>query len=239
MPSPPAASSPSSRGVDLRIYSPTRSARITCRGLRNNGMPPPDLRIVLMPARLARRKGHRTLIRAARILAETGRRDLLFILAGDGARRLSARNRRFAEDAGVSSLCAASAIATTCRRRWRRRPAWSRRRCRSRKRSAAPSPSRTRGRWAAASPPMSAPGPKPSSPRPGALRREDDGLADAAGRCRSARRRHRGALDLNAAGRTPWRCGRGGAPPTSSPSNGCARPPCRLTKACLEPNQPG
>jgi glycosyltransferase involved in cell wall biosynthesis len=93
------------RGVDLRIFSPDAVGPDRVRKLREQWDAPPDLRIVLMPARLARRKGHRTLIRAARILAETGRRDLLFILAGDEERDAYPREiDRFAEDAGVSSF---------------------------------------------------------------------------------------------------------------------------------------
>lgn len=91
------------RGVDLRIFSPAAVTPERVRKLREQWGAPPDLRIVLMPARLARRKGHRTLIRAARILSEAGRRDLLFILAGDEERDAYPREiDRFAEDAGVS-----------------------------------------------------------------------------------------------------------------------------------------
>ncbi len=93
------------RGVDLRVFSPEAVTSDRVRKLREKWGAPPDLRIVLMPARLARRKGHRTLIRAARILAEAGRRDLLFILAGDEERDAYPREiDRFAEDAGVASF---------------------------------------------------------------------------------------------------------------------------------------
>jgi glycosyltransferase involved in cell wall biosynthesis len=58
-----------------------------------------------MPARLARRKGHRVLIDAAKILCAGGRRDLVFILAGDEERDAYPKEiDRWAADAGLSGM---------------------------------------------------------------------------------------------------------------------------------------
>ncbi|MDE2362818.1 MAG: glycosyltransferase family 4 protein [Hyphomicrobiales bacterium] len=93
------------RGVDLRAFSPAAVAPDRVRALREKWRAPADQRIVLMPARLARRKGHRVLIRAARLLRDAGRRDLLFILAGDEERDAFPRELdRFAEEAGVQDI---------------------------------------------------------------------------------------------------------------------------------------
>jgi glycosyltransferase involved in cell wall biosynthesis len=93
------------RGVDLRLFSRESVTSDRVRKLREQWGAPPDQRIVLMPARLARRKGHRVLIRAAKLLLEAGRRDLLFVLAGEEERDAYPREiDRFAEDAGVSAI---------------------------------------------------------------------------------------------------------------------------------------
>ena len=93
------------RGVDLRLFDPQAVSPDRVRALREKWGAPPDQRIVLMPARLARRKGHRVLIRAARILADSGRGDLTFVLAGEEERDAYPRELdRFAESAGVSGL---------------------------------------------------------------------------------------------------------------------------------------
>lgn len=74
------------RGVDLGVFAPEVVEPERVRTLREKWGAPPDQRIVLLPARLARRKGHRVLIDAARILREQGRGDVIFILAGDEQR---------------------------------------------------------------------------------------------------------------------------------------------------------
>ena len=93
------------RGVDLRQFSPDAVSSDRVRKLREQWGAPPDQRIVLMPARLARRKGHRVLIRAAKLLRDAGRLDLVFVLAGEEERDAYPRELdRFAEEAGVSSI---------------------------------------------------------------------------------------------------------------------------------------
>jgi len=74
------------RGVDLGLFAPEAMEPERVRALREAWGAPPDQRIVLLPARLARRKGHRVLIDAARILRDQGRGDVVFILAGDEQR---------------------------------------------------------------------------------------------------------------------------------------------------------
>ncbi len=93
------------RGVDLRLFAPEAVGADRVRALRESWKVPPDVRIVLMPARLARRKGHRVFIDAARILRADGRRDLAFILAGDEERDAYPREiDRWAGDAGLSGI---------------------------------------------------------------------------------------------------------------------------------------
>jgi glycosyltransferase involved in cell wall biosynthesis len=93
------------RGVDLRAFSPDAVAPERVRELREAWGAPPDQRIVLLPARLARRKGHGVLIAAAKILKEEGRRDIAYILAGDEERDSSVREiDRAIADAGLSGV---------------------------------------------------------------------------------------------------------------------------------------
>jgi glycosyltransferase involved in cell wall biosynthesis len=71
------------RGVDLRAFTPDGVTCARVRALREAWGAAPDQRIILLPARLTRRKGHLVLIDAARRLREQTR-DCLFVLAGDG-----------------------------------------------------------------------------------------------------------------------------------------------------------
>jgi len=93
------------RGVDLRLFAPEAVEPDRVRTLREKWGAPPDMRIVLLPARLARRKGHRVLIDAARMLREQGRGDVLFILAGDEQRDAYPREiDRAIADAGLEGV---------------------------------------------------------------------------------------------------------------------------------------
>ena len=93
------------RGVDLNRFAPDLVGPERVRALRAAWDVPPDQRIVLMPARLARRKGHRVLIEAAKILREAGRRDLVFILAGDEERDAYPREiDRAVAEAGLTGV---------------------------------------------------------------------------------------------------------------------------------------
>lgn len=93
------------RGVDQRVFAPDAVDAERVRALREKWDAPPDQRIVLLPARLARRKGHRVLIDAARVLRAQGRSDTIFILAGDEQRDAYPReiDRAIAE-AGLTGI---------------------------------------------------------------------------------------------------------------------------------------
>ncbi|MDE2578211.1 MAG: glycosyltransferase family 4 protein [Hyphomicrobiales bacterium] len=74
------------RGVDPRVFAPEATAPERVRFLREQWGVAPDQRIVLLPARMTRRKGHLVLVAAAKMLREAGRGDLVFVLIGAGAR---------------------------------------------------------------------------------------------------------------------------------------------------------
>ncbi len=90
------------RGVDLRAFSPAAVAPARVRRLRSDWNLEPGDRMVLAPARLARRKGHLILVQAARKLKEGGDR-LVFIFAGDADGHGSVRGEieRAAKSAGL------------------------------------------------------------------------------------------------------------------------------------------
>ena len=90
------------RGVDLRAFAPESVAPERVRALREAWGAAPDQRIVLLPARLVRRKGHLVLVEAAGRLARAGRRDLVFVLAGDGAGAYGREIDQAAKAAGVA-----------------------------------------------------------------------------------------------------------------------------------------
>lgn len=93
------------RGVDLRAFAPEAVGADRVRALREAWGVPPDERIVLLPARLARRKGHRLLIEAARLLRAQGRSGLVYILAGDEQRDAYPREiDRAVADAGLTGV---------------------------------------------------------------------------------------------------------------------------------------
>lgn len=92
------------RGVDLRAFSPETVGPERVRALRAAWGAAPDQRIVLLPARLARRKGHRTLIEAAAILAREGRADLVYVFAGEGGGAYAREIDKAAEAAGVGRV---------------------------------------------------------------------------------------------------------------------------------------
>ncbi|MDR3408385.1 MAG: glycosyltransferase family 4 protein [Methylovirgula sp.] len=71
------------RGIDFRVFAPQDVDPGRVLALRNAWDIASDERIVLLPARLAARKGHKVLIEAARLLTAAGLRGVKFILAGD------------------------------------------------------------------------------------------------------------------------------------------------------------
>jgi glycosyltransferase involved in cell wall biosynthesis len=75
------------RGVDTRLFDPSKVTAERVQALRRAWNVTPEERVVLMPARLSLRKGHKILIAAARHLMEAGMRETKFILAGDAPAR--------------------------------------------------------------------------------------------------------------------------------------------------------
>lgn len=71
------------RGIDLRVFNPQEVDPARVKNLRQIWGIASDERIVLLAARFAARKGHKTLIEAARLLIAAGLSGTKFILAGD------------------------------------------------------------------------------------------------------------------------------------------------------------
>ncbi len=88
------------RGIDLRKFSASHIEPDRVRRLREQWQIGPDQRVVLVPARLARRKGHLLAVEAARRLSKQGHNDLVFVFAGDAGGHES--TRREIERAAVS-----------------------------------------------------------------------------------------------------------------------------------------
>lgn len=71
------------RGTDLAKFSPGAVAPERIEALRRAWAIAPHERIVLLAARLTGWKGQKVLIEAAKVLADRGLRDVVFVLAGD------------------------------------------------------------------------------------------------------------------------------------------------------------
>jgi glycosyltransferase involved in cell wall biosynthesis len=70
------------RGIDLRAFSAESIDADRARRLREKWGVPPDARVILVPARLVRRKGHLLMVEAARRLKAGGQNGLVFVFAG-------------------------------------------------------------------------------------------------------------------------------------------------------------
>ncbi len=75
------------RGADLAAFHPTAVEHGRVLELRERWKVGPHERIVLLAARLTGWKGQRVLIDAARIMADSGLKDVVFLLAGDAQGR--------------------------------------------------------------------------------------------------------------------------------------------------------
>ena len=97
------------RGIDLRRFAPGDVDPERVRRLRKAWNVSPEERIVLVPARLARRKGHLVVVEAARRLAQKGFGGLVFVMAGDAGAHMTVRRdiERAAASAGLAGqiLC--------------------------------------------------------------------------------------------------------------------------------------
>jgi glycosyltransferase involved in cell wall biosynthesis len=80
------------RGADLRVFSPTLVDPKRVERLRSAWGVEPHHRVVLLPARLAARKGHAILIEAAKRLIGEGLEDVRFIFVGDARSESLRRN---------------------------------------------------------------------------------------------------------------------------------------------------
>lgn len=102
------------RGIDLRSFAPDAIEPERVRRLRTAWQVAPDDRIVLVPARLARRKGHLLMVEAARRLAQSGVADLVYIFAGDPGGHDSTRREieRAATQAGLADRIRCVGICT-------------------------------------------------------------------------------------------------------------------------------
>ena len=89
------------RGIDLRRFAPEDVDPERVRRLRKAWQVAPEERVILVPARLARRKGHLVVVEAARRLARKGMTGLTFVLAGDGHSSVRRDIERAAASAGL------------------------------------------------------------------------------------------------------------------------------------------
>jgi glycosyltransferase involved in cell wall biosynthesis len=71
------------RGADLRLFSPAAVSPARVERLRAAWGAAPHERVVLLPARLAARKGHAVMIEAAKRLAADGLNDIRIFFVGD------------------------------------------------------------------------------------------------------------------------------------------------------------
>jgi glycosyltransferase involved in cell wall biosynthesis len=94
------------RSIDLTHFDPGNIAPERVAKLRQNWGVPAGVPIALVPGRIAPRHGHLLLVQAARILAESGLRNLTFVLVGDDRRhrRTVRKFWRQAQAAGVDRL---------------------------------------------------------------------------------------------------------------------------------------
>lgn len=81
------------RGTDLQAFDPGQVESSRVHRLREQWGADAGQRIVLLPGRLTAWKGQLVLIEAARLLAEQGVNDVLFVLAGDPQGRADYVNR--------------------------------------------------------------------------------------------------------------------------------------------------
>lgn len=93
------------RGIDLRRFAAEEVEPDRVRRLREAWKVAPDERVILVPARLARRKGHLLVVEAARRLAQKGVSDLVYVMAGDAGSHSAVRRDidRAATAAGLAN----------------------------------------------------------------------------------------------------------------------------------------
>ncbi|MGH6988554.1 MAG: glycosyltransferase family 4 protein [Stellaceae bacterium] len=90
------------RGIDLGEFDPARVEAARIGALVRDWGIAPDRKVVMLPGRLARGKGHGVLVAA---LARLGRRDLLCLFVGGGADRHRRALEQQIADAGLGETC--------------------------------------------------------------------------------------------------------------------------------------
>lgn len=107
-------------GTDMTVFDPARVAPERVADLRAQWGVAPGQRVVLLPARLTRWKGHLELVDAAAYVRGSGFTDTVFIMAGDGQGRddyiqeIDARIRERGLDGVVRRVGYCSDIAAAC-----------------------------------------------------------------------------------------------------------------------------
>jgi len=95
------------RAIDIAAFDPASISGDRINSLRHNWAVTPDMRVVLVPSRLAPWNGQLSVIDAARVLVEGGDRNIVFVFAGDDRSepRYVRALRRQARMYAIDSLC--------------------------------------------------------------------------------------------------------------------------------------
>lgn len=95
------------RAVDTAAFSPAAVSADRIATMRRAWGVPPQMRVVLVPGRIAPPNGQLSMIDAASLIAGTGRADIAFVFVGEGGgqRRYAKSLRRQAHIRGIDALC--------------------------------------------------------------------------------------------------------------------------------------
>jgi glycosyltransferase involved in cell wall biosynthesis len=95
------------RSVDTAVFSPAAVSADRIAALRRVWGIVPDMRVVVVPGRVAPWNGQLVMIDAARLIVGGGRRNIAFVFAGEerGHRRYARSLRRQARMHGIDTLC--------------------------------------------------------------------------------------------------------------------------------------
>ena len=104
---PPERISVIPRAIDTAMFSPAAVSADRVAALRRAWGVLPQMRVVLIPGRIAPWNGQMTMIDAARLLVGGGDRNVIFVFAGDdrGQSRYARALRRRAHMHGIDTLC--------------------------------------------------------------------------------------------------------------------------------------
>ena len=95
------------RAIDTAAFNPAAVSADRIASVRRAWDIPPNMRVVLVPGRMAPWNGQMTMIDVARLIVAGGKRDTIFVFAGEDRRyRRYARSvRRQADEYGIDTLC--------------------------------------------------------------------------------------------------------------------------------------